>query len=142
EICIENPDVKGEPDGVENVLHVNTVDTKSEKRVERFPGKIQRQRKERNCVGFVPESNANAVDVDDGPADTADHSKDQFQYLQCRHAESGIEMHLREDRAMRFMEPQPGAVATGSVPFAQANGIRKFRGFLRGASLSHLLTQM
>src|SRR6185369_7699498 len=117
EIRIKDSDVKGEPDGVENVLHGNAIDTKSEKRVERFPGKIQCQRIKRYRVGFIAKASANALDINDGPADTADHSKDQFRYLQCRHAESGIEMHLREDRAMRFMGPEPGAVATGSVPF-------------------------
>src|SRR4030095_13885595 len=56
EVGVENADIEQKPDGIEDILDGDPVDAKAEKRIERFPGEIQRQGIKRDCVGFIAET--------------------------------------------------------------------------------------
>ena len=74
----QNSNIKREPDGVEDVLHADTVRSEAKYCMQHLPGEVQCQRIERNGVRLVPEAYADAFNVDYGPADTADDCEDEF----------------------------------------------------------------
>src|SRR5687767_8815973 len=69
EVRVQNSDIECQPRGIENILRIHAVDAKAVIGVEQLPRKVQRQRIERNRVGLVTKADANAVDINNRPAD-------------------------------------------------------------------------
>src|SRR5262245_37095795 len=85
EIRPENPHIECEPNRVEDVLHRHAVGTKSKVRVQQLPREVQRQGVERNGVRLVAEADADAVNVDNRPADAADDGKKNLNRFDVDH---------------------------------------------------------
>jgi hypothetical protein len=75
EIGNQNAYIKHKPAGIDNHLYANSC-LKSENCMQQFPGKVQCEGVEGNGVGAVFDAESNAVDINNGPTNTADEGKD------------------------------------------------------------------
>lgn len=76
EMGVDDHTVQKEPTGVGDRLCADASPNKKVgKGIQPFPCDIQSQSKQRHCAGLLLETNADAVNVDCGPADSADNDQ-------------------------------------------------------------------
>src|SRR5712664_1496146 len=84
EIGDEDADIKDKPDCIDDRLHADRR-LKSVIGVEQLLGEVQSKSVKRNCVRAVFETQANAIDINDGPTDSADKREYYFDRFEANH---------------------------------------------------------